>query len=157
MAVAHMKNDIKYVKCRIQSYNKAQYGSTFINILLIIDIDSCEEYLKFVLHSDKENRYFDIYINRKNAPPYIKALFSHIKDNSRIALSEEDNLGYIIYGPNLLEKNIYKMTYIYLNDYHRMMNQLCEFIYNEELNLNISLKWLNPIYKNVIKNKKMIL
>lgn len=152
--VMYTKSGMLCVKSRVHSFYKAKYKNIFFNILLIKEVDTCEEYLKIVLHSDTNSNYYDIYFKRKSAPYYIKNLFFHIVKNSKITLSEDEKLGYIIYGPDLHEKQIYKMTYIHIGDYHRMLSRECEFVYNHAQNIDIADKWIKPIYDDIIKKIK---
>lgn len=146
------KEDI--IKVKTKSFYKAQYENIMLNILQLYDIQSCEEYIKIVLNLETKSHYFDIYLRKENAPYYVKHLYQHIVDNSSISLSEEDRLGYIINGPNITKKQINKMTYLHINDYHRMLSQTFEFVYDHLQSIELANKWLKPIYDNIIKDIK---
>lgn len=109
---------------------------------------NCEEYLRFSLYSYKPNEYMDIVFRHQDAPKYVLELYEMIDRYNKISLSD-DKLQYIIQGPCLETREIFKISSMFVNDYHSVLTRKYEFVYDLDIALELAEKWLKPIYEGL--------
>ena len=135
------------VKTNIQKYLIATYKNLFLHVHLLIDKQQgCERYLRFSMYSHGPNDYYDMYFKYDSAPSYIKELYTHIEENTKISYEE----GFITtLGPSLDKKILHKVSYVNLHDYNMMLSRDTEFVYNYEASNMFAIKSLKPIYDDI--------
>jgi len=87
-----------------------------------------------------------MYFSVNMLPDYVKGIYEYIQDKNRISYSE-DMLSYVMQGPSLDEKKIYKMSIFFINDYNMMMRRSYDFVYDEYLSIKMAEDHILPIYK----------
>jgi hypothetical protein len=139
---------IMNVKTKTSKILMAIFHDTVIHVHVLKDIHECNEYIKFSLHSYKPNSYMDIIFKLDNAPVYVNYLYRFIERNNRISLSDE-KLSYIIQGPCLESKKIFKISNIFVTDFNRMLSKTHELVYDYDTALILSENILKPIYEMI--------
>lgn len=129
----------------------AIFKDTVIHVHVLNDIyNDCQAYIKFSLHSYKHNGYMDVFFKIEEAPEYVIYLYRYIERNNRISLSEE-KLSYIIQGPCLESKQIFKISNVFVADFHRILGRTHEFIYDYDISMELSNKFIKPVYEILIQ------
>ena len=86
-----------------------------------------------------------MYFSLEMLPDYAMNVYDYIKDNNKISYSE-DGLYYVMQGPSLDDKQIYKMSLFFINDYNNMAKRSYDFVYDEYLSLKMAEDHILPIY-----------
>lgn len=136
------------IKSQFKKYFVAKFKDININIILLLDVHNDTEYLKFSLFTRKTDPYIDMYFSMNMLPEYVKNIYEYIQDNNKISYSE-DMLSYVMQGPLLDDKKIYKMSIFFINDYNMMMKRSYDFVYDEYLSTKMAEDHLLPIYKAI--------
>lgn len=124
----------------------AVFQDIVIHVHVIKNINTeCEDYVRFSLYSYKPNEYMDIVFRVQDAPTYVLELGHLIERNNRVSLSD-DGLQYIIQGPCLESREIFKISSMFVEDYHAILKRKYEFVYDLDIALEFAEKWLKPIY-----------
>lgn len=136
------------IKSRFKKYYVAKFKDISINITLSSDIATNQEYLKISLFTRKFDPYMDMYFAYDAMPDYVKSLYYYVKDNNKISHSE-DGLSYVLQGPSLNDRKMYKMAIFFIEDYNVMTRRQVEFIYDKNLSLKLAKDHILPIIEHV--------
>jgi hypothetical protein len=137
---------MKVIKSNIQKYLIATYKTLFLHIHLLSDSHTCERYLRFSIYCNNPNDYYDMYFKYDDSPSYIRELFHHIEENTKIS---EGNGFITTQGPSLDEKILHKVSYVPLHDYNMMISRETEFQFDNDMSKSLANKFLKPIYDDI--------
>lgn len=114
---------------------------------MLVDTHTCERYLRFSIYSNRPNDYYDMYFKYEDSPSYVRELYIHIEENTRIS---EDNGFITTEGPSLDKKLLHKVSYVNLHDYNMMISRETEFQFDHNLSNIFAKNFLKPIYEDII-------
>lgn len=129
----------------------AIFKHTVLHIHVVKDtLNDNHQYLRFSLYSYKPNQYMDIIFRLEDTPQYVQYIYRFIEGFNRISISD-DRLSYIIQGPCLESNQIFKISNIFVVDYHMMLARSYEFMYDIETSKALAENMLRPVFELINK------
>lgn len=146
---------MKIIKTNIVRFYRALYDKQFINVDLHCDGtgDTNENYVMFSVYTMHPNQFFDICFKYSDMPEYVLYIYKTIEANSHMFISPDKN-GYIITGPCLQKKEIFKTAFVYKSDYYTMLNRPNQIMYDKELEETLAEQTLKYIYDDMVGSPK---
>lgn len=135
------------IKTRTVRIMKAIYHDIILNLYELKGINDNKVYVIFSLQSKKPNDYIDFSFSIEDMPLFVKYIYQKIA--SKYSINRDDN-GYILNGPCLKSGEVLKMSFIFENDYNDMMRRNSVLIYHYGFSIDLSNKYLKPIYNSII-------
>ena len=139
--------------CQTTKLLMAVFQDTVMHIHVMKDINDCHQYFRFSLYSYKPNSYMDVIFNLDEAPPYVLFIYRFVERHNKISISD-DNLSYVIQGPCLEAEKTFKISNIFIVDYHLMLKRTFEFIYDYDTAVLLSQNILLPVYDMIFRSWK---
>jgi len=109
------------VETRTVRIMKAIYEDIILNLYELKGINDNEDYVVFSLQSKKPNDYIDFSFSIKDMPSFVKYIYQKIANKYSI---NRDNNGYILNGPCLKSGEVFKMSFVFENDFNDMLRRI---------------------------------